>query len=259
MDTIEAKRIETTNYERYQMAAAHGWQFQADVPDLLTRWAVLPFNQRGDKRLAFGVVTGAFQGLPFTVFDFHRRPTVTSVHTRWTKKKVNEYDSITIDTVWVIRLPAVVPPFQIASSIESNWDIDEYPEPPTHDKKFNRWYKVIDTDPNVAGQILTPPLMALMRQLKLHNWSLTGTDLLYVENPIFGRIKPDDVIEVLSKLAALVPLLPMHNRPQQQYRPQYPQQQPAHQPGYPPRQYQQPQYQQPQYPQQPYYPPRQGY
>jgi hypothetical protein len=256
MDTIEANRIETTNYERYQLATSQGWQFQADQPDLLNRWPVLPFNQRGDKRLAFGVVTGAFHGLNFTVFDFHRRPTVTSVHTRWTKKKVNELDTITIDTVWAIRLPTAVPPFQIVSSTESNWDTEHYPEPPTHDRKFNRWYKLIDTDPNVAARILSQPVMTLMRQQKLHNWSLVGTDLLYVEHPIFGRVKPDDVIESLDALAGLVSLLPLHNpRP-----PQYPQaaypQQPGYQPGYPPPQHPQPQYG---YPQQPGYPPQRGY
>jgi hypothetical protein len=271
MDTTEAKRIETTNYERYQLAASHGWQFHADLPELLNRWPVLPFNQRGDKRLAFGVVTGAFQGLSFTVFDFHRRPTVTSVHTRWTNKKVNELDTITIDTVWAIRLPMAVPPFQIVSSTDSNWDTEQYPEPATHDRKFNRWYKLIDTDPNVAARILSQPVMTMMREQKLHNWSLVGTDLLYVEHPIFGRVKPDDVIESLGALAALVSVLPLHNpAPQhypQQYPPHYPQQaayqQPAHpmQPGYPQPQYgypPQPGYQ-PGYPQQPGYPPQAGY
>src|ERR1043165_2014802 len=203
MDTNEARRIETTNHERYQMATGSGWQFWADMPDLLTRWQVLPFNQRGDKRMAFGVVQGNFHGLPFTGFEFHRRPTVTSVHTRWTNKKVNEYDTITIDSVWVVTLPSAMPFFQIVSSIDSAFDTEQYPEPPTPDRKFNRWYKLIDTDPNAAMHILTPPVMSTMRQLKLHNWSLVGTDLIYVENPFF-RTKPEDIVETLSKLATLL-------------------------------------------------------
>jgi hypothetical protein len=223
VDTNEAKRIEATNYERYQMATGYGWQFWADVPSLLERWQVLPFNQRGDKRLAFGVVQGNYQGLPFTVFDFHRRPTVTSVHTRWTNKKVNELDTITIDSVWVITLPAAMPAFQIVSSVDSAFDTDPYPEPPTPDRKFNRWYKLIDTDPNVAMGILTPHVMSTMRSEKLHNWSLAGADLVYVEHPIFGRIKPDDVIESLGALSALLAVLPMRGP---QPIPQYPQQYP---------------------------------
>ncbi|MCE7006889.1 hypothetical protein LWC34_29280 [Kibdelosporangium philippinense] len=244
MDTIEAKRIEATNYERYQLATGYGWQFWADVPALLDRWQVLPFNQRGDKRLAFGVVQGNYQGMPFTVFDFHRRPVVTSVHTRWTNKKVNELDTITIDSVWVITLPVALPFFQIVGDTEPTFDTEPYPEPPTPDRKFNRWYKMIDTDPNVAMRVLTPPLMAAMRQLKLHNWSLVGNELLYVEHPIFGRTKPDEIVETLGKLAQLVPLLPLHQPappapqpmapqyPQQQYQQPYP---PQHQP-YPPQQ-----------------------
>lgn len=280
MDTNEAKRIETTNHERYQMATGSGWQFWADMPELLTRWQVLPFNQRGDKRMAFGVVQGNFHGLPFTVFEFHRRPTVTSVHTRWTNKKVNEYDTITIDSVWVVTLPSALPFFQIVSSIDSAFDTEQYPEPPTPDRKFNRWYKLIDTDPNAATHILTPPVMSTMRQLKLHNWSVVGTDLIYVENPFF-RTKPEDVVETLGKLASLVAVLPV-NQPQPmqpqmqaqpvqpQYQPQPPQPQyaqPQHQPPYPQPQYQQPyppppapqypQYQQPYPPQ--HYPPQQPY
>ncbi|WP_415830420.1 hypothetical protein, partial [Kibdelosporangium persicum] len=210
MDTNEAKRIEATNYERYQMATGYGWQFWADVPSLLERWQVLPFNQRGDKRMAFGVVQGNYQGMPFTVFDFHRRPTVTSVHTRWTNKKVNELDTITIDSVWVITLPAAMPPFQIVSSVDSAFDTEQYPEPPTPDRKFNRWYKLINTDPHAAMQVLTPPVMSTMRQLKLHNWSLAGNELIYVDHPIFSRTKPDDIVETLGRLASLVSVLPVH-------------------------------------------------
>ncbi|ALG07276.1 hypothetical protein [Kibdelosporangium phytohabitans] len=268
MDTNEAKRIETTNHERYQLATSSGWQFWADMPDLLTRWQVLPFNQRGDKRMAFGVIKGNFHGLQFTMFDFHRRPTVTSVHTRWTNKKVNELDTITIDSVWVITLPAAMPFFQIVSSVESAFDTEQYPEPPTPDRKFNRWYKLIDTDPNAALQVLTPPVMSTMRQLKLHNWSLVGTDLVYAENPFF-RTKADDIVDTLGKLASLVGVLPVNQPAPPQAQPMQPMQPPAPQPyqqPYPPQGYPQqapppqyPQYQQP-YPQQPYpqqpYPPQ---
>jgi hypothetical protein len=268
METSEARRIEATNAERYQMSGQYGWEFSPDAPNLLERWTVLPFNQRGDKRMAFGALSGAYNGLRFSVFDYHRRPTVTSVHTRWTNKKVNELETISIDSVWVVTLPAPMPNFQIVSSIESAWDVEQYPEPATADRKFNRWYKLIDTDPNVAVQILTPQVAATMRSLKLHTWSLVGPELVYVENPTFGRTKPDDVLSTLGRLAQLVPLLPFHlgggqpaaPQPQPQYppqpQPQYPAQPyPPQNPGYP-QHYPPPQYGQPPYPpQQPGYPP----
>ncbi|WP_409489668.1 hypothetical protein [Amycolatopsis sp. cmx-11-12] len=273
METNEARRVEATNAERYQMSGQYGWEFSPDAPNLLERWTVLPFNQRGDKRMAFGALSGAYNGLRFSVFDYHRRPTVTSVHTRWTNKKVNELDTLSIDSVWVVALPAPMPNFQIVSSIESAWDVERYPEPATADRKFNRWYKLIDTDPNVAIQVLTPQVAATMRSLKLHTWSLVGAELVYVENPTFGRTKPDDVLATLGRLAQLVPLLPFHlgggqpvaPPPQQPYpprNPQYPQQYPPppqyrQHPGYPPQQPYPPQYPPPQYPP-PGYPP-QGY
>jgi hypothetical protein len=208
MDTIEAGRIEATNHERYQLATAHGWRFRPDAPDMLTRWQVLPFNQQGDQRIAFGAISGAYQGIPFTVFDFHRG-----------------LDVITIDTVWVVRLPAPMPLFQIVSSTDSNWDTEQYPQPPTPDRKFNRLYRMVDTDPSVALGILTPHVTTVMRKQKLHNWSLTGNDLIYAEQPIFGRVRPDDVIETLDALTALLSVLPQYRQPPPQ---QYP---------YPPRRY----------------------
>ncbi|KZB82179.1 hypothetical protein [Amycolatopsis regifaucium] len=293
METSEARRVEATNAERYQMSGQYGWEFSPDAPNLLERWPVLPFTQRGDKRMAFGALSGAYNGLRFSVFDYHRRPTVTSVHTRWTNKKVNELETISIDTVWVLTLPAPMPNFQIVSSIESAWDVEQYPEPATADRKFNRWYKLIDTDPHIAVQILTPQVAATMRSLKLHTWSLVGSELVYVENPTFGRTKPEDVLSTLGRLAQLVPLLPFHigggqpaapqPQPQYQPQPQAPQQYPAQpypaqpypaqpyppqNPGYPqpyppPPQYGQPPgYPPPQYPPQPYpqpgYPPQPG-
>ncbi|MFC0624187.1 hypothetical protein [Kribbella deserti] len=208
METMETKRIEATNAERFELAQQYGWQFRPDAPDLLELWRVLPFSQVGDKRIAFGVLTGAFQGMPFLTFDFHRRPVVTNVHTRWTNKKVNELDTITIDSVWVVKLPAPMLYFQIVSSVDSAFEVDEHPEPPTADPKFNRWYKLLGTDPNVATQILTPPVMALMRKEKLHTWALTGNELVFTEQPTFGRTKPKDILETLGKLAQLVSVLP---------------------------------------------------
>jgi hypothetical protein len=247
----ESKRIEKTNAERYQASGQYGWQFRPDAPELLDRWGVMPFTQRGDKRLAFGVVTGVYQNLQYTVFEFHRRPKVTHTYEKWTNKHLNDMDTITIDSVWAITLPVAMPRFQIVGSTEPTFDIEQYPEPPTPDPKFNRWYKIIDTDPNVAAQILTPQVQTVMRKSKLHNWSLVGNELVYVEHPIFGRTKPDEVIETLGKLATLVPLLPLHQQPQPP-QPQY--QQPVqYQQQPPPVQYQQPQY--PQYQQPQYYPP----
>ncbi len=207
MKTNQARRIATTNAERAHLAAELRWRFRPDAPDLLERWTVAPFNQRGDKRIAFGVITGGFQGLPFTMFDFHRRPVVTAVHTRWSGKKVTEVDTITIDSVWVITLPSAMPRFSI---VNDAFDTDTYPEPATHDHTFNRRHKLVDTDQSLGVQVLTPQIMTTMRRLKLHTWALVGNELIFASHPTFGRTKPDGIVDTLGKLATLVSLLPMH-------------------------------------------------
>lgn len=205
---LEAKRIEQTNQERWGLAQQWGWRFRAEAPELADVWRVLPFTERGDQRIAFGAVDGVFSQVPFVAFDFHRRPKVTHVHDAWTNREINTVDDVTIDTVWVVKLPMALPFFQIASSTDPAFDVEPYPEPQTPDRKFNRWYKLIDTDPNVAAYFLHPQLMQFMRKAKVHTWAVVGDDLLAMEHPIFGRTKPDGIVETLGKLVQLVGLLP---------------------------------------------------
>lgn len=285
VDTHEAKRIQQTNYERQLLASSQQWGFAQDAPELLERWPLKPFTEVGDKRMAFGVVSGVFNGVPFTVFDYHRRPKVTNWQSRG--RTAMSIDTILIDTVWVLTLPATLPKFQIFDNAEPNFDTQGAVEPQTADSKVNRSYLLVDTDLGVANQMLTPPVIGVMKQHKLHNWATWGDQLLCIKHPIFGRVKPEELSSRVGELGQLIGVLPPHlwgtgnaaqqpmaqqpyppQAPQQPYPPQqhYPPQQPYPQQPYPQPQYQQPQYQQP-YPQQgypqpyppqpqPYYPPQ---
>jgi hypothetical protein len=256
VDTHEAKRIQATNYERQQLASSQGWGFTQDAPELLDRWPLKPFTEIGDKRMAFGVVSGAVNGMSFTAFDYHRRPKVTNWQNRG--KTTMSIDTILIDTVWVLTLPSTLPKFQIFDMAEPNFDREGTVAPQTADGKVNRSYLLVDTDPGVATQMLTPQVTAVMKQHKLVNWATWGDQLLCVKHPIFGRVKPEELSSKVGELGQLLAVLPQHlwgtgntAAQQQPAQPQPPQPQPQ----------QQPQYQQP-YPQQPYPPqpyPQQGY
>ena len=296
VDTHEAKRIQQTNYERQALASSQGWGFAQDAPELLDRWPLKPFTEIGDKRMAFGVVSGAVGGVAFTAFDYHRRPKVTNYKTLGVTTMA--VDTILIDTVWVLTLPATLPKFQVFDMAEPNFDKTGAVAPQTADAKVNRSYLLVDTDPHVATQLLTPAVTGLMKQYKLHNWATWGDQLLCVKHPIFGRVKPEELSSKVTELGQLIGMIPPHlwgtgnaaaqppAPPQQQPAPQaYPQQayppQPYPQQPYLPQPYPQqpylpqPQYQQPYpqqgpppqpyppqpygYPPQPYYPPQPGY
>ncbi len=280
VDSIEAKRIQQTNYERQALASSHGFGFAADAPELLEKWPLKPFTEIGDKRLAFGVVSGAVNGITFTAFDYHRRPRVTNWQTLGITTMST--DTIIIDTVWVLTLPAPLPSCQIFDSAEPNFDKGGAVPPRTGDNKVNRSYLLVDTDPGLATQLLTPGVTAVMKQFKLHNWATHGDQLLCCKHLIFGRVKPQELVAKVGELGQLVANIPPHlwgpgqAQPQQHY-PQQPsyQHQPAPhgyppqpyqpQPGYPPQQayappgYPQPGYPQPGYASPPGYPPQQGY
>jgi hypothetical protein len=253
VDSHEAKRIQTTNYERQALASSQGWGFSADAPELLERWPLKPFTEVGDKRMAFGVVSGSVAGVSFTAFDYHRRPKVTN----WQKhgRTQMSIDTILIDTVWALTLPATLPRFQVFDNAEPNFDRTGAVEPRTADPKVNRSYLLVDTDPGLATQLLTPPVTAMMKQFKLYNWATWGDQLLCTKHPIFGRVKPDELSAKVGELGQLMATLPQHLWGRADAAPQPPQPQPPRQPQqpYPP----QPQYQQG-YPQQPqtYYPPQ---
>jgi hypothetical protein len=285
VDTPEAKRIQTTNYERQALASGQGWGFAQDAPELLGKWPLKPFTEVGDMRMAFGVVSGMAGGVAFTAFDYHRRPRVTSYKSFGiTTAKV---DTIVVDTVWVLTLPSTLPAFQVFDRAEPNFDKQGGVAPQTADPKVNRSYLLVDTDPQVAVQLLTPQVTAIMKQYKLHNWATWGDQLLCVKHLIFGRVKPEELSAKAGELGRLVAAIPPHlwgtgdhpapaqqqPAPQQQPQPQYqqpypPQPQPypypqqGHppqpQPYYPPQPYPQQPYGYPQQPQ-PYFPPPQGY
>lgn len=208
VDTDEAKRIQATNYERQSLAAAQGWGFAQDAPELLARWPLKPFTEIGDKRIAFGVVSGMVGGVAFTAFDYHRRPRVMNV--RSFGVTTMKLDTILIDTVWVLTLPSALPRFQVFDSAEPNFDKTGAVAPQTADARVNRSYRLVDTDPHVAAQILTPPVTAVMKQFKLHNWATWGNQLLSVKHPIFGRVKPDELSSRVGQLGHLIATIPPH-------------------------------------------------
>jgi hypothetical protein len=269
VDTHEAKRIQETNHERQALASSQGWGFSPDAPELLERWPLKPFTEIGDKRMAFGVVSGAVNGVSFTAFDYHRRPKVTNWQARG--RTTMSIDTILIDTVWLLTLPSTLPKFQIFDNAEPNFDKATATPPQTADAKVNRSYLLVETDPAVATQLLTPTVTGAMKQYKLHNWATWGDQLLCVKHPIFGRVKPDELSAKVGELGQLVASLPPHlwgtgnaatQAPQQPAppapHPQQPYPQPYPQPAYPQQAYpQQPQYQQPYAPQG--YPPPQPY
>ncbi|SDI09251.1 hypothetical protein SAMN05192558_101663 [Actinokineospora alba] len=234
-------QVNGVNKNRSRLAQQRGWQFAEQAPELLDRWPVLPFTQRGDMRLVYGALSGICDGLSFTMSDFMRRQMV--INKQVYGMTFNQHDKMVTDSVWVVRLPAPMPFFQITSRDQVYFDIDDSPHPTTGDRKFDKRHQLVDTDPHVAAQVLTPGVMATVREARLGTWTLLGTELVYAENCYLGGTGPNKVVETLGKLAMLVSQLPFHlgggqPAPQAYPQPGYPQPQPT----YPPQQYQRPAY-----------------
>ncbi|MGW5051789.1 hypothetical protein [Actinokineospora sp. NPDC004072] len=224
--------INRVNKERAQLAHERGWRFAEEAPALLDRWPVLPFTQRGDMRMAYGALSGVCDGLPFTVFDFIRRDRVINMQAMG--MTLNKHHDFRTDSIWAATLPAPMPFFQITSKNEVYADVDHHPHPTTGDRKFDRRHRLVDTDPQVAAQILTPPLVAFLREAEVGTWSLVGNELVHAEMVVLAGTTPAKVLATLAKLAHLVLYLPRHFAAPQQAHPQpYPPQGYAAPQGYP--------------------------
>lgn len=280
VDTVYAGRIKKTNEERQALTASYGWGFAGDSPELLKRWAVKPFTEIGDKRIAFGRVDGSMHGLSFTAFDYHRRPSITTIHKMVTSDKIEQ---LLLETVWVVTLPGSLPRIEVFDPFESDVSRDGELEIKTAVRKFNNNAHVVNADPAVAAALLSPQVAEVASNYKLYKWAVLDNELIVAQRTEFKRMKPDGLIGKLAEIAQLISAFPPHlwqrgggtpepapapRQPQQQYhqpappryaQPRYPPQ-PQYQQPYPPRQYPPQPYPQqpypPQYPAAPGYPPQ---
>ncbi|ADD43040.1 hypothetical protein [Stackebrandtia nassauensis] len=190
MDSTEIDRIATTKNERRQWAADNDWRYRDEAPELLDRWEVKPFTEPSDDRIAFGVVAGKAHGVEFTVFDYHH-------HSR-----KNGYQ---VDTAWVVPLGVEVPRFQIFKDGEVNFqDVKAGTSPaPILDRYLRYDYRIALTDSEIARWVLTPQVLEIMVEHRIHNWALSGSDLVCTRHPILKRIKPKKILKVIGGLSAL--------------------------------------------------------
>ncbi|AHI01285.1 hypothetical protein KALB_7927 [Kutzneria albida DSM 43870] len=203
------QRQNTKNAERQAFAASQGWYFSPNAPELLTRWGTRPFTERGDRRVAFGVISGAYNGVQFTAFDFQLR-----THVRVTNGARSEDNSVY--TVWVIHLPTTLPDLTVARrGFFGRQDANEvqglHPE-------FSKQYAVYCAqNPRLAAELLTPAAMQLISQHAQDGFAVQGSDLVYTKKNTFTRHTPAELVQTVDMLRALVSSFPQHLWQQRQH------------------------------------------
>ncbi len=195
------KRQDIKNAERQQFAMSQGWQFVPYAPELMQTYGQIPpFTERGDRRVVFGVISGPLDGAHVTVFDYQRRTKVTSYGS------VVYNDSNEVNTVWVVKLPNVLPPLHIGP--RRIW-AGNAPHPQTPDLDFNKQH-ILDGDLNLAAELFTPQVIGTMRQLRLSQWAIVGNELIYAMVNTFTRTTPQEIIDIGRTVTALARSLPEH-------------------------------------------------
>lgn len=196
------KRQDSKNAERQAFAASQGWQFAPYAPELLSRWHTRPFTLRGDRRVAFGVISGTANGVQFTTFDFQLRTV------RRTTGGVVASEDNEVHTVWAIHLPVRLPSVDVSrrgffSSQQAN-------EVQTANPQFSRDYSVHSQNPGFAAELLTPATMNLIGQHKLDGWTIQGSDLLFTQRKHFSRTTPQELMQTVDMLRTLISTFPQH-------------------------------------------------
>jgi hypothetical protein len=196
------KRQDSKNAERQAFAAGQGWHFRPYAPELLQVYNCKPFTERGDRRVAFGVVVGMVDGVQVTAFDYQRRTKRTSY------SGIVYSDTNQVVTVWVVKLPANLPPLHMATRgfrlLTGN-----FVEPRTSDVEFNKGFLIEGGDENFAmQQLFTPQVTAMMKHTRLADWTIQGNELIHYSTNHFTRTTAEEIMRTAQALVALVRSFP---------------------------------------------------
>jgi hypothetical protein len=194
-------RQTTRNAERQALAASQGWYFSPYAPALVTRWYAAPFVQRGDRRLVYGVVSGTYNGVRFTVFDFQLRTHISVVN------GVQSEDN-SVYTVWVIHLPTTLPYLTVVR--RGIFGRQYAGEVPWLDPEFSRQFAVYCLNPGFAAALLTPSAMQMIAWHAREGVTVQGADLIYASaNKLAGQTAVE-LMRTVDMLRALVAAFPPH-------------------------------------------------
>ena len=199
--TFLKKRQDFKNKERYQLAMSARWQFRPYAPDLAGRYNTYPFNQRGDRRVVFGVLAGVVENVPFTVFDFQLRKKITY------RNAVVVSEDNAVYTLWTLKLPVALPPFRVATR-GLRILFGRATEPQTQDPAFNKNFLVEEGDPGFVNEFVTPQLAHALRDNKIANLTVQGDELIYVLENSMTRTTAQEITDHLRRLNAVVRALP---------------------------------------------------
>jgi hypothetical protein len=195
------KRQDSKNAERQAFAASQGWHFRPYAPELLQVYNCKPFTERGDRRVAFGVVVGMVDGVQVTAFDYQRRTKRTSY------SGIIYSDSNQVVTVWVVKLPANLPSLHMGSRgfrlLTGN-----FVEPRTPDVEFNKGFLIEGGDENFAMRLFTPQVTAMMKHTRLADWTIQGNELIHYSTNHFTRTTAEEIMQTAQALVALVRSFP---------------------------------------------------
>src|SRR6185503_2106385 len=97
-------------------------------------------------------------GMRMTVFDYQRRTKKTSYGS------VVYSDTNEVNTVWIVKLPAVLPPLQLSAR---RLFAGNATQPQTADQEFNHQHLIDDGDLNLARELFTPQVTGAIRHMRL--------------------------------------------------------------------------------------------
>ncbi len=180
-----------------QIAQQRGWQISPEDDRYASRWSGEPFTRGGRVR---NVVTGSHQSRPFTAFEYWY---TTSSHNGTTTTTTTH-----TFTVWALQLPGEVPEMSVGPEGLFGGKVAEafgFDRVDIDDQAFNDTFKVKADDEQFARTVLSPDVVALMKQTGTWQWRFTGNTMLSWEQ---GTFDPEDLEPRLNLMMRLVTEIP---------------------------------------------------
>ncbi len=185
----------------FAAAAARGWTFTPERPDLVARWPTgTPFGT-GDSRRARDVLSGVIRDREFEAFTY-------SYETSSTDSKGNRTTTTHRFAVVALALPTFLPTLEVTpeSVIHRAFDaIGLGSDINLESEDFNRAYRVSSKDPKFASDLLPPRVMERLLAGPRFAWRVAGTWVLTWSQ---GTLDVEDVDPALTRLQAVVSGIP---------------------------------------------------
>jgi hypothetical protein len=179
-------------------AAARGWRYEAEQPELVDRWSGPPFGM-GSGRQAYNVLYGTHDGRDLVSFDYTYKTETSDGKTTTTHTHTF--------SVLALRMGVSMPALSVAPENIFGRFVDRLTgnDIDLESEDFNRAFRVTCPDRKFASDVLHPQMMEYLLQHRDLGWRFDQDSMLMVADGQRTTEQIDATLEVMDAITDKIP------------------------------------------------------